>query len=568
MLQTAALEAWDHPKAQGFRDKIDFTGVFVPTDVGWNEQLNSIGEGFLEESHRKRLGDAAFIAHVHHALVKAMVCRVSRYKQQSKYHHRRVTISEKIESHIVKGIATAWNIESSIPSLISLKHSLRMRIADIWTFAQAEEFLPLGQRQRRFHAQGFFKPELMSSIASAVEMFNDGINDSEGRWAFLFDELELAPERIIKQIRDSIRSIDDRILFKLSLSPFSSQQLQAKSPLSASSGNDFQTIQLWYTHKREGYPFCSELLKGMLQDKNLQETDPEKIFGSSIFQGIDDESDEIKPYEAGSFQHRLLVKMAKSDRSFKQYVESRKIDLSRIGDLKESNRASLIRKIIPTLIVREAYRTRDSLRKSGVKQLKIRSRKLPKIYSGIPSIYALTEGNPRWLIGIASNLLDARINSSKVSSTAQETEFLLAAERFISMLRIIPCTDGPEGGRLTDVLDKIGEFIFKSVVLDEFSPQPYGELSVDRSCPQSLVNALGIALNSGAIVYIPPNKNTGTITDLRGKTFRLSYLLSPYYGIPIRKGEKISLSRIMNLSQSLDIKSVSSGDWKQLLMRL
>src|SRR5438045_309341 len=43
MLQEPALEAWQHDSAEHYRSKIDFTGVFIPTDISWGEQLQLLG---------------------------------------------------------------------------------------------------------------------------------------------------------------------------------------------------------------------------------------------------------------------------------------------------------------------------------------------------------------------------------------------------------------------------------------------------------------------------------------------------------------------------------------------
>src|SRR4051812_44087591 len=38
MLQLDALRAWKHIEADRYRGLIDFTGVFIPTDISWSVQ--------------------------------------------------------------------------------------------------------------------------------------------------------------------------------------------------------------------------------------------------------------------------------------------------------------------------------------------------------------------------------------------------------------------------------------------------------------------------------------------------------------------------------------------------
>ena len=54
------------------------------------------------------------------------------------------------------------------------------------------------------------------------------------------------------------------------------------------------------------------------------------------------------------------------------------------------------------------------------------------------------------------------------------------------------------------------------------------------------------ALNAGAIVYVPDEDGQLLLASLRGKRFRLSYLLAPTYHVPLRLGRAVSLSKILN----------------------
>ena len=62
-------------------------------------------------------------------------------------------------------------------------------------------------------------------------------------------------------------------------------------------------------------------------------------------------------------------------------------------------------------------------------------------------------------------------------------------------------------------------------------------------------------MNAGAIIYVPDDEGKVILTSLRGKKFRLSYLLAPIYGFPIRLGREIALSRILGISDSPNIVS-------------
>ena len=60
------------------------------------------------------------------------------------------------------------------------------------------------------------------------------------------------------------------------------------------------------------------------------------------------------------------------------------------------------------------------------------------------------------------------------------------------------------------------------------------------------MHSLAEALNAGAIIYVPDEREELLLESLRGKRFRLSYLLAPYYGLPLQLGRTVSLSVILD----------------------
>ena len=211
------------------------------------------------------------------------------------------------------------------------------------------------------------------------------------------------------------------------------------------------------------------------------------------------------------------------------------------------------------MAVREAYRFGSDDR--GVIQNPAsafrleRSRKSPTIFTGTRSLFAIVEGNPRWLIALASPLIRHFLEhpGQKVPRSVQANAILSACNRFRALLRTIPLfpwSDAPAhrispGRGLLGLLDKIGEEFHSAVVKNAFSAEPALSFIVDSNAPEELIAALGRALNAGAIILVPEGGET-LISSLRGKRFRLSYMLAPYYGIPLMLGRPISLSQVLS----------------------
>lgn len=51
-------------------------------------------------------------------------------------------------------------------------------------------------------------------------------------------------------------------------------------------------------------------------------------------------------------------------------------------------------------------------------------------------------------------------------------------------------------------------------------------------------------------MYVPDDDGQLILMSLKGKRFRLSYLLAPLYGFPIRLGKDVALSVILRKSES------------------
>jgi len=64
--------------------------------------------------------------------------------------------------------------------------------------------------------------------------------------------------------------------------------------------------------------------------------------------------------------------------------------------------------------------------------------------------------------------------------------------------------------------------------------------------------SLGRALNAGAIVYVRDGGPMilSSLKTFRAKRFRISYLLAPLYGLPLRLGKAVALSTILGTRHS------------------
>lgn len=548
MLQQPALESWNHPRADEFRSRIDYSTAFISTDVSWGAQVRALGEGKLDEETHRRLGIAAFTTHVLRALVQAFLYRVGSEGVSVQQAFRRIRLSAENERELVLEIASSWELTPTIPSLLSLRQALSKRLVGIRTLASQEATLGPSGRPARIAALSYLHLHFLQSASLGVEIFNDSVNQHDEKWALLFDELELAPDWIREELVRHLRGSDDRFLLKLALSPFEREIGEFESAHGAAPGHDYDQIPLWYAHKQDGYPFCEKLWYGMLREKEMPEVSPGELLGRSYFETTPDEWRRTgTAYGPNSRWGKLFIRMAKEDPSFRRYLRKKGIDPFQLHRLEGGERAAEIRKIAPVLAVRDYFRSYED---SSTPSARTRSRKQRTLYSGADALFAITEGNPRWFLGLIDALLTNRESvTAPIPPTVQAGQLIQAAQRFSALLRTIPLPEGTadrhDRGLLT-IINQIGDFIHDQVVNEDFTPEPPGTFIVDSNTSEAMLYLLGRALNAGALVYVPDDKAQVILTSLRGKRFRLSYLLSPLHKTPLRLGRGVALSKILS----------------------
>ena len=206
----------------------------------------------------------------------------------------------------------------------------------------------------------------------------------------------------------------------------------------------------------------------------------------------------------------------------------------------EDKRAQYIRKIRNIVTYRQAYR-----RETG----KTRSRKVPSLNTGAPTIFDVTEGNPRLFLGVLAPLIREYSHNLNTIKIAKQNEAVAkASNRYRALLGTIPVevdSHLKDICGMNDLLDKIGNYFFERIVKDEFNPEPPTTFIVDVDVPPSIVKILELAVNAGAIIHIPDDNGYSILNSLINKRFRLSYLLSPIYKIPMVSYKGRILSKII-----------------------
>ncbi|MBL9159074.1 MAG: hypothetical protein JNJ70_16460 [Verrucomicrobiales bacterium] len=522
MLTLAALHKWSDDRAHGYLDKLRFYAIYVPSDILWHHQLGNLEkQASRNESFRMISSRAAVLTNIFLSVTDCFQGILS-------LEFANIDTSEA-EVEIAKFLIDIWDLGPSLPMLSAVKIRLEARMSDVRTFLN--RVVDHNLEDPSIHEiPDWYYYDFMQKVGLACSKVSSLLNLRRSHWALCFDELELAPEWLQEDLFGRLRSTDQRFLLKLSASPI--PRILGKTR--ANQLDDFQLIRMWPHSSQKYKKFCDDLTKRLLKERFGQDVDTCKAFGRSILADEDD-------YSRGSANWTLFRDSATWDRSFRTRLSefSPPIDPEDPVPFDSSQRDKVHRKAKPIVTWRRAY-----LKSSGGRGIERRSRKgpVPELYSGMDAIYAITDGNPRRVISIASRLADLikfdKYSRVRLIPPESQGEILYSfSTQYSAYIKALPEAYFKAGERtygLFDLLKNLGSFFHDQICGRQFNLDPYGSFYVDEWLPDDFLEVLRTAAWHGAIVHIDDNVKRIS-SDIRGKRFRLSYSLAPSFGLLMSK---------------------------------
>lgn len=576
MLKIGAQVAWNDISGDGDSSSISFAAIYVGADRQLDFLISDDIEVNPEISYIKSLISKSLLSvRVKFSCLDTLAEIADDVLLGSRLEALYCKLTREQLSEICRLLSVAWNSECSLTPL-ELRLSLRRQIASLNAILDQLQLPDAGGLSAKELIQQnlFLSDDPIQTCSAFIDVINGSLNEHDRRWALCIDELEILPNTLQQSLFNSYRSQDQRMLLKLATSPFSGLNWDRSLSNRPMEGHDFTPVNLAYANKQEARRFSVKILDGMIDaDVNLntkasatrKAVRAVDVLGRSPITEANTDAGQKTAYRPGGDHHGRFTNLAERDIAFRQYLSDRGIDLDSAFRQGETARASLLRKHIWQVAVRLEYGPLNQFRRrDSTTSRRAPSRKsLPSIYLGYDSLMTICEGNPRTTIGLFRPMLRRAGAMGRVESSVQSELLREAIAKYVSLLSAIrlDALDRTKNNlSIVDLLDSIGQFFSQEVNGETFHPEPSLTIKIDSNVPPEYHNAIGVALNQGALVMLNDESGSWGFGGLVGSRLRLSYLLCPRYHLPLVSGQQVNLSRALDSSKVQERRTLSFGD--------
>lgn len=583
MLTLPALISWRDAARLKISKSIGFQTIYIPSDFSWYPEFRLPIDAEMSKEADSLLTTALFRSHVLLAMCDTIRHMSRPFPEAEKtLLHLKVDMTASKWDELTSRLAYSWDLKPPFGGVSGLRLAVEKNIQNIQTIMVRCAIVPepASVLMDRW-------PVLTKYFFDDVRAFGDAIADIHGRdlnFCVCFDEVEIAPVYVRRQIMQSARSFDQRFLVKISSSPFDESDPGQITADGSMSGHDFNQIMLTQLSNSDIQRFSERLFGALCHEAGLGRVNPSALLGSSYFTNEnptegDDETngqptprDPINKYSRTGRHYRRFHSLASKDASFQRYLDKNAINLDEMDLMPDKTRAAVVRKVISAVVVRDEYiASTGSILNLDNSGPRFRSRKaVPEIYTGARTIFTLCEGNPRWLIGMLKPLMEhykeqnLEKRSASVPRSFQARRIETTLQQYLSLISTIRANQSSiVATSAVKIIEQIGEYFRKETLVAEFNPDPIGSFVIDAKVEKDIVELIGRALNQGAFVLMPKKNQIFERGIIRGQRLRITHLLSPFFQTSIVAGRPIELSRIISEpvepSYQIDLFSMIGG---------
>ncbi|MEW6444231.1 MAG: hypothetical protein AB1640_25075 [bacterium] len=541
MLTRGALRSWqlsgrDLKYPDSFRIP-EYESIYIPSDVRWLHEVRDVDALRAFDPDLQTLAQRVMIAaSVINETANAFKVIVEDVSGGD-------AAKRKCEVLVCESLINLWGIENAIPSFRDLENGIEDLIVRLRGILNSNDPPRLRDYLQELPSI-LYAHSLDAAIRSckcATPMLPEDMRPK--KWAICYDELEIGPQWLHSELLSSLRSIDQAFFLKLTWNPILPQAATAPEP-----GADFTVIRLWNSHVKDPLPFCEKVTAAFLGERFPQIcVTPDHFLGYSIFASDEERLDEYE-YRKDSNVYRAMKNLATKDSSFRNALIDRNVSPTHPAPsadpaVKEKQMDEFFRKAKPIVLLRQAF-----LREEGGR----RTRKSVTLYAGKQAVFAVSEGNPRWLLGLLNDLCDigdwsgkTRPSEYRVPYTLQAKVINAASRRFNALIKATPVAgDRPPGRRsvsLNGLVDGVARLFSEELYGRQFPLDPIGSFRILGEIDRTVETAIGRALEIGALVHIG-RSTMDVAAKVVGERFRLSFMICPTYKLPLRNYRCVTLT--------------------------
>ena len=536
MLTRRALDSWD-ASGRAERFKTSFTrpryeAIYISSDVRWSYELTSLPEtaglspGLSVQAQRIMVSANALLS-----LLEATQGIIGTRLE--------------IESALATSLITHWRFVGTLRSIADIKATLGRCVAEIRGHLNVGDISKL--RGAFDSIPPSFYGHILDAPTGAIGIISEHLPSKlrPSTWALCYDELEIAPPWLRTELLEALRSANQHLFLKLTWSPLLPSGLRT-SPESAA---DFKAIRLWHSHVTDSRSFCEELTRDFLRERfSGMEMSPDGFFRRSVLAAEGNE-EPAESYQQGSTEYEVFKELASWDHSFRLLLTDRKIDPDNPIPKSPAEKDQLFRKVKPVALLRLEFMTEKGAR----------SRKRPAIYAGKEAVYAMSEGNPRWLRGLLNDFADLGILGGSRSSEALHVRYAdqarllnTAGQRFLALIKASPFKlpvqrtgqSGEQDVTLFEFIGVVGAYFNSQIYSRDFPLDPVGSFAVASDADEIVIAMIDQLVELGGLVYIGSSPQDVPIA-IRGSRFRLSFILAPIHKLPLRTYREAPLGDVL-----------------------
>ncbi len=514
MLAHDHMAAWSDERAQASVANREFIGVYVPMDLEW---VGTLRRPWLTETESERFFQWRLNIAVAHSQLGATASCLRTYIPN-------LGARARAEEAIASELGDLWLLDGSTRNISELKLALNRFTARRLQHLERSHVQP---DTPTFEGSLAFDTALLSPFRRSIEIVQRRLDlPSHTTWIVAFDEAEFLETHHQRMINTVMRSHLGNVAIKVTTMPYF-YSLETNARVSLDAGHDFDYIYVDHDPVTDSAEFARRIFD-LRSAASIPPSDTaEQSVTIDELLGPSELLDPVVERDAVTFLGRLLPHV-------NQPTASRARALARNDPVRF--RDQIVRKLAGAVTLREAVAGATGNRALTV-------------YSGVTMVLRCSDSNPRRLIGLYNEMLQARsglrpaITRRRVPLVPRSVQTrVLTTFSKNTLLRANSIEE--VGPSVHSMLDRIGTYMHSRLHDQPLGTDTLSSVVVDDEVDDRTWDLVKAAAGRG-LLYPNTSQSSPEPWPERNGVFHLAYVLAPYFRLLPRRGKAVRLSRAL-----------------------